>query len=294
MEEIHERNRAQAVRRAWIDLGPEGKQLLKYQMDQEKSYQAAVRRVNVQQNGGRRGPGRPPKKDAAPVETPATGSPIPPETAAAVPTEGQPSDSEATVATTPATGAPAEVSTTIATPAGNSTTEAKTTPAAPLATPAGDLTTEAKTAPAATIATPAGNSTTEAKSSPAATFATPTGNLTTEAKTTPSATIATPAGNITTEAKTSADDTLDTELPAFNSSGHRLSTDCDESDPEPFEAEFLRQRRLYEMYSGRAGSGEPVAGLRDRAAGGEVDRVAPGDDAVRKGPEPPPLGSSGG
>jgi len=75
VREIEEEDRSLAVQSARIDLGAEGKQLLRYQATQERSYQAALRRLDAVQNSGRAGPGRPPKRGAPPVAVPATQAP---------------------------------------------------------------------------------------------------------------------------------------------------------------------------------------------------------------------------
>jgi hypothetical protein len=140
VQEIDETNRAIAVQSARIDLGGEGKQLLKYQATQERSYQAALRRLDAGQNSGRVGPGRPPKKSAAQVETTAPKAPVTTATQPVATTAAVTTDPEAMAATTTATATAA-------------TAEPGTTIEPTLATPAGNITTEAKRSPAATIET---------------------------------------------------------------------------------------------------------------------------------------------
>ena len=101
VQEIEANDRALAMQTARIDLGGEGKQLLKYQTTQERSYQAALRRLDAGQNSGRVGPGRPPKKSAAQVETTAPKAPAQPNHNTPRPTPGRrrSTTSEATMAT---------------------------------------------------------------------------------------------------------------------------------------------------------------------------------------------------
>ena len=136
VQEIAEEDRAMAVLTARIDLGGEGKQLLKYQTTQERSYQAALRRLDAVQNSGRVGPGRPPKKGVPPVVSPATKAPVttetpPVATPAAVATDPGALAAITTAAPTAATAEPGTaIEPTIEAPAGHLTTEAKPSPAA--------------------------------------------------------------------------------------------------------------------------------------------------------------------
>jgi hypothetical protein len=266
MEELQECNRALAVQAARIDLGAAGKQLLKYQATQERSYDAAQRRLDARRDGGRRGPGRPPNP-SDPRVVPAAGAAVTTATPLAATTEVRATDSEAMVVTTTnMTAATVESRMTIEPtsepPARNFTTEAKTVaPAAPIAPPAGDFTSEATTA------------------TPAAASEPPARDFTTEAKT------ATPAA----------------EMPhGTTHDGPGLSPDRDESDRDAPEAEFLRQRELHRLldavYGGRAARGAAVAGAAGPTEGdgrGPAP-VAPGADSGRQAPRPQPLGGSVG
>ena len=120
---------AAAARNAGIDLGAAGKQILKYQTTQERSYQAATRRLDAGRNSGPLGPGRPPKKNAPPVVASATKVPVTTDTQPGVTTEAVPPASEALAATPSATAEPGTtIEPAIEPPAGNFTTEAKTSP----------------------------------------------------------------------------------------------------------------------------------------------------------------------
>ena len=88
IEELTEYKRAQAVRNARIDLGPQGKQLMQYQQKHEASFDSALRRLAALQKpqSPPPGPGRKPKKGKADAPTPESQAPIPTQAHVAVTT----------------------------------------------------------------------------------------------------------------------------------------------------------------------------------------------------------------
>ena len=89
IEELTEYKRAQAVRNARIDLGPQGKQLMQYQKKHEASFDSALRRLAALQKpqSPPPGPTRKPKKGKADAPTPEGQAPIPTQAHVAVTTQ---------------------------------------------------------------------------------------------------------------------------------------------------------------------------------------------------------------